>query len=364
MKPRRATWAGRRRPKSTDVRCCSLICEAPFQIAVALLAALTWQDMVTGQNVWLMAELDKLQEAPCKLEQSLSWVCWLRLGRRKFGRSGFQSTALVRVHAPACLPLSSCTTRVPFPDPCRRKATSGPAPKYFYLDTIFHFDTDSKLVLLRRLRSFGFCSKRAHGSVFQGGTDWPSPASQSHQSPSPSPIAQSPETGTGGGQGRAGAATGRFVHLCAPLCSLKEAPGVVPPHSVPTELSRNRAVPAQDLQAPPHSEGLGFRPAICRHAGVETRTSFISGLWTQLVSGGARIASRASISVSSPEVSLSSSVSFTMASPARQMLAEPNLLTQASEGLVAEGMGTNSRAGQKPSGPTWAQAGSLALQHV
>ena len=46
------------------MRCFSLISEAPLGIAGALLTAITWQDMVTGQNVWLIAELDKLQEAP------------------------------------------------------------------------------------------------------------------------------------------------------------------------------------------------------------------------------------------------------------------------------------------------------------
>lgn len=157
------------------------------------------EDMVTGQNVWLMAELDKLQEA-------------------------FSQQPLF---GPLPDLLQSISTWTP-------SSTSTQTPSSF---------------------------------SFAGGTDWPSPASQSHQSPSPSPIAQSPETGTG---------------------------GVVPPHSVPTELSRNRAVPAQDLQA-----------------------------WKQ-----GQVSSL---------VSLSSSVSFTMASPARQMLAEPNLLTQARSLLVQPG---------------------------
>eukprot|EP00439_Symbiodinium_sp_Y106_P045785 s4266_g5.t2 len=156
------------------------------------------EDMVTGQNVWLIAELDKLQEA-------------------------FSQQPLF---GPLPDLLQSISTWTP-------SSTSTQTPSSF---------------------------------SFAGGTDWPSPASQS---PSPSPIAQSPETGAG---------------------------GMVPPHSVlSAELSnRNRAVPAQDLQA-----------------------------WRQ---GNA-----------SSLVSLSSSLSFSMTSPARQMLAEPNLLTQARSLLVHPG---------------------------
>ena len=166
--------------------------------------------------------------------------------------------------------------------------------------------------------SFGFCSKRFCGVSFEAErTGHLRRAKALRLRPLPSHQRQALE------------ALGKSA-LCCMLFSGSARDGSASLRTVCRALesksSCSRSRPS-GLQAQRHSEGLRFGHQ--SPPGMETRKCFISGLWAQLVSGSACVMSYASNSVFSPEVSLSSSLSFSMTSPARQMLAEPNLLTQA-----------------------------------